>query len=169
MFIPILPAKFPRILPNLTSNVGDWSSLYISTKFLLFTCTFHSTAKFSVPSSYLISYGRYGSLDSYLGCTLMNQRSCRIGHEVCNIIVFHLFSITWNANDQSPSQALVYNTPFIEVEIWCQRTLHRPHKSISHLAGGVGTMVIIKEAVLAFANEALGKFIMTLALAPSCR
>lgn len=30
-------------------------------------------------------------------------------------------------------------------------------------------MVIIKEVVLAFANEALGKFIMTLAPAPSCR
>lgn len=29
-------------------------------------------------------------------------------------------------------------------------------------------MLIVKEAVLAFANEALGKFIMTLAPAPPC-
>lgn len=32
--------------------------------------------------------------------------------------------------------------------------------------GGVGTVVIVKEAVLAFANEALGQFIMKLAPAP---
>lgn len=56
MFIPILPAKFTKILPNLTSIVGDWSSLYISIKFLLLTCTFHSTAIFfySVFLSYMI-------------------------------------------------------------------------------------------------------------------
>lgn len=34
--------------------------------------------------------------------------------------------------------------------------------------GGVGKVFIVKEAVLAFANEALGKFIMTLAPAPIC-
>lgn len=49
------------------------------------------------------------------------------------------------------------------------RFLENPKLLRSGVFGGwVGKMVIVKEAVLAFANEALGKFIMTLAPAPPC-